>query len=133
MCRIGERENPSYLLIILILRLKIRNRRTRFWRSFDRVYAIEEGFPSGASSKESDCSAVTLETLNSIPGWGRSSEGGHGKPVQYSCLENPMDNAPWWATVHSAARSQTRLSDLAPMLIKATKRAENRAKEMKYL
>ena len=94
---------------------------------------IEKGFPAGASSKESDCNAVTLETLSSISGWGRSSEGGHGKPVQYSCLVNPMDKAPWWATVHSTARSQTRLSDLAHMLIKATKGAENRAKEMKYL
>ena len=99
-----------------------------FWRSL-----IEKVFPGGASSKESDCNAVTLETLSSVPGWERSSEGVHGKPVQYSCLENPMDKAPWWGTVHSTARSQMRLSDLAHMLIEATKRAENRPKEMKYL
>ena len=68
-----------------------------------------------------------------IPESGRSAGERNGKPVQYSCLENPMDKAPWWATVHSTARSQTRLSDLAHMLIKATKGAENRAKEMKYL
>ena len=35
-----------------------------------------------------------------IPGSGRSSGGGHGNPLQYSCLENPMDGGAWWATVH---------------------------------
>jgi len=41
-----------------------------------------------------------------IPGPGRSPEGGHGNPLQYSCLENPMDRA-WWATVHRVAESDT--------------------------
>ena len=36
---------------------------------------------------------------------------GHGKPLQYSCLENPMDRAAWWATVLGVAESQTRLND----------------------
>ena len=36
---------------------------------------------------------------------------GNGTPLQYSCLENPMDQGPWWATVHGVAKSQTRLSD----------------------
>ena len=36
---------------------------------------------------------------------------GNGTPLQYSCLENPMDRGAWWATVHGVARSQTRLSD----------------------
>ena len=35
-----------------------------------------------------------------IPGLGRSPRGGHGNPLQYSCLENPMDRGAWWATVH---------------------------------
>ena len=48
-----------------------------------------------------------------IPGWGRSSGGGHGNPLWYSCLENPMDRGVWMATVHGVAKSQTRLSDLA--------------------
>ena len=38
---------------------------------------------------------------------------GHGNPLQYSCLENPVDRRAWWATVHGVAKSQTRLSDLA--------------------
>ena len=37
----------------------------------------------------------------SIPGWGRYSGEGNGHPLQYSCLENPMDRGAWWATVHS--------------------------------
>ena len=38
------------------------------------------------------------------PGWGRFSEGGHGNPLQYSCLENPMDRGAWGATVHEAGK-----------------------------
>ena len=47
----------------------------------------------------------------SIPGLGRSPGGEHGNPLQYSCLENPMDRGAWWAAVHSAAKSWTPLSD----------------------
>jgi len=42
---------------------------------------------------------------DSIPGSGRSHGGGHGNPLQYSCLENPMDRGVWWATVHRVAES----------------------------
>ena len=42
-----------------------------------------------------------------IPGLGRSPGGGHGNPLQYSCLENPMDRGASWATVHRAAESRT--------------------------
>ena len=47
----------------------------------------------------------------STPGLGRSSRVGNGNSLQYSCLENPMDGGAWWAAVHGAAESQTRLSD----------------------
>ena len=47
----------------------------------------------------------------SIPGSGRSPGEGNGTPLQYSCLENPMDGGAWWATVHGVAKSWTRLSD----------------------
>ena len=50
-------------------------------------------------------------------GWilesGRSPGGGHGHPLQYSCLENPMDREAWWATVHRIAKSWTRLIQLS--------------------
>ena len=48
-----------------------------------------------------------------IPGLGRYPGGGHGKPLQYSCLENPMDRGAWWATVHRVTNSQTQLSNLS--------------------
>ena len=48
-----------------------------------------------------------------IPGSGRASGGGHGHPLQYPCLENPMDRGAWQATVHSVAKSQTRLKGLS--------------------
>ena len=47
----------------------------------------------------------------SIPGSGGSSGEGHSNPLQYSCLENPMDRGIWWATAHGVAKSQTRLSN----------------------
>ena len=64
-------------------------------------------FPGGSESKES---AFNAGDLGSIPGLGRSLGEGHGNPLQYSCLENPMDRSPWWATVHGVTKSQTRLS-----------------------
>ena len=47
-----------------------------------------------------------------IPARRRSPGEGHGNPLQYSCLENPMDRGAWWATVHAVAKSQTHWSDL---------------------
>ena len=55
------------------------------------------------ASKESSCNAGNS---SSIPGSGRSPGGGHGNPLEYSCLENPMDRGAWRATVHGAAKSQ---------------------------
>ena len=48
-----------------------------------------------------------------IPGSGRSTGGGHSKPLQYSCLENPMDRGVWQAVVHRSAKSRHDWSDLA--------------------
>ena len=56
----------------------------------------------GSDGEESACSAGDL---GSIPGWGRPPGGGHGNPLQYSCLENPMDRGAWRAIVHESLRS----------------------------
>jgi len=56
--------------------------------------------------KESACNAGDM---GSIPGLGRSPGGGHSNPLQYSCLENPVDRKSWWAVIHRIAKSQTRL------------------------
>ena len=57
-------------------------------------------FPGGSDSKES---AYHARDLGLIPGLGRSPRGGNGNPLQYSCLENPMNRGAWWATVHGVA------------------------------
>ena len=69
------------------------------------------GLPWWLSSKESACNAGDTEDVGSIPGSRRCPGGRHGNPLQYTCLENPMDWGAWWATVHSVSRSRTRLSD----------------------
>ena len=56
-------------------------------------------------------SAYNVGDPGSIPGLGRSPGEGNGNPLQYSCLENPMDGGAWWAAVHGVAKSQTWLSD----------------------
>ena len=50
--------------------------------------------------------AGDIRDVGSIPGLGRFLGGGHGNPLQYSCLENPIDREAWWATVHRVAQSQ---------------------------
>ena len=52
-------------------------------------------------------SAGDVRDTGSTPGSGRSLGEGNGNPLQYSCLENPMDRGTWWATVHRVAKSQT--------------------------
>ena len=53
--------------------------------------------------------AEDIRNMGSVPGLERSPGGGHGNPLQYSCLENPMDRGTWWATVHGVTTSHTRL------------------------
>ena len=65
----------------------------------------------------------------SIPGSGRSPGGGNGNPLQYSCLENPMDRAAWRATVHSIIKSQTRLSGYTTPTEKMNKQATDWEKD----
>ena len=69
------------------------------------------GFPGGSEVKASACNAGEL---GSVPGLGRFPGEGNGNPLQYSCLENPMDGGAWWATVHGVAKGQTQLSDFSP-------------------
>ena len=66
------------------------------------------GFPGGSDGKVSACNAGDL---GSIPGSGSSQGEGNGNPLQYSCLENPMDRGAWLAIVHRITKSWTRLSD----------------------
>ena len=55
--------------------------------------------------------AYNVGDLGSVPESGRFSGEGNGNPLQYSCLENPMDGEAWWATVDGVTKSRTRLSN----------------------
>ena len=80
-----------------------------YWRFQMSMYQSEVyGFPGGSEVKASACNAGDL---GSIPGSGRSPGEGNGNPLQYSCLENPMDGGSWWAAVHGVTKSRTRLSE----------------------
>ena len=68
------------------------------------------------SRKKSACSAGdrgNAGDMDLIPGSKRSLGGGHGNPLQYSCLENPMDKGVWRATVHGVSKSWTQLKRLS--------------------
>ena len=60
--------------------------------------------------------AGDIREAASIPESGRFSGGGHGNPLQYSCLENPMDREAWRATVHSITKNRMQLSTAQPIL-----------------
>ena len=77
------------------------------------VASVCLGFPGSTSGKEAAASAGDTGDLDSIPGSGRSPGGGHGNPLQCSCLENPMDRGAWQAAVHGVAKRWTQLRDLA--------------------
>ena len=64
-------------------------------------------FPGGSVIKNPPANAGDARVTGSIPGSGRSPGGGHGNPLQYSCLENPMDRGVWQATVYRVAKTWT--------------------------
>ena len=68
-------------------------------------------FPGRSVAKNPPTNRGYAEDSGSIPGSGRSPGGGNGNPLQYSCLENPMDRGAWQARVDGFAKSQTRLSN----------------------
>ena len=68
------------------------------------------GFSQWLIGKESTCKAEATEDAVLILGLGRSPGGGNGNPLQYSCLENPMDRGACWVIVHGVAKSRTQPS-----------------------
>ena len=62
--------------------------------------------------KNPPAKAEDVRDVSSIPGLRSSPGGGHGNPLQYSCLENSMDRGAWWAIVRGVTKSQTRLKQL---------------------
>ena len=64
-------------------------------------------------AKNLPANAGDMSDIGSIPGWGRSPGGGHGNPLQFSCLENLMDRGAWWAKVCGVAKRRTWLKRLS--------------------
>ena len=64
-------------------------------------------FPVALVVKSLSANAGDIRDTDLIPASGRSPGEGRGKPLQYSCLENPMDRGAWWALVHRVAKSRT--------------------------
>ena len=93
--------------VLISLRFLLRCKRLLSLFPLFNTYSHAYRFPGGSEGKESACNAVNP---GSIPGSGRSPGEGNGNPLQYSCLENPMDGGAWWATVHGVAKSRTWLS-----------------------
>ena len=74
---------------------------------------LNKGFPGGTSDKEPPANTGDIRDMGSVLGSGRFPGRGHGNPLLYSCLENPIDRRAWWVTVHSVAKSQTGLRCLS--------------------
>ena len=79
------------------------------WSSFKCLTNVW-AYPGGSDGKES---ARNAGDLGSIPGSGRSPGRGHGNPLKYSCLENPMDRGAWWATVHGGTKESDTTEQLS--------------------
>ena len=75
--------------------------------------SIYWGFPDGTSGKEPTCQHREERGSGSIPVLGRCLGEGNGNPLQYICLENPMNRGAWQATVHRIAKCQTGLKGLS--------------------
>ena len=65
------------------------------------------GFTGGSVIKNLPANIRDTGDMDWIPELGKSSRGGNGNPLQYSCLGNPMDKGAWWATVHRIANGWT--------------------------
>ena len=70
------------------------------------------GFPGGSVDKESTCNAEDAKGTGSFSGLGRSPGGGHASPLQYSCLENPMERGAWQAIAHRVTKTRTQRKQL---------------------
>ena len=80
-----------------------------FPRMLNWATVIALGFPRGSVVKNPSAS---IGDVGWIPGSGRSPGGGNGNPLQYSCLENPMDRGAWWATVSGGHKRLDRTEHL---------------------
>ena len=91
-----------------ILNNKNNNNKPNIYQNKAELPCICRGFQGGSEDKES---ALNARDLGSTLGAGRSPREWNGNPLQYSCLQNFMDRATWWALIHGVAKSWTQLND----------------------
>ena len=92
-------------------------------------------FPGGANDKEPICQCRRHRRPGFSPWIGKIPGGGHGNPLQYSCLENPVGREAWWAAVYRVTKHQTRLRQLSMCMSRAyhTKWSKlNRDRQISY-
>ena len=77
-----------------------------------KMYLLYGSFLGGAVVKNPPANTGDARDMGLIPGSGRSPGGGNGNPIQYTCLENPMDRGAWWGAAYGVAKSQTWLSTI---------------------
>ena len=100
----------QYLLVLKkrwIEKLKIASKPPEAGERQWRIDFPSTNFKVSLVVKNLPANVGDIRDAGSIPGSGRSPGGGHGNPLQYSCLENPMDRGAWQATVHSGTQSWT--------------------------
>ena len=97
-----RKPSPSFFFLLSVSHF--------FFLNFLGYVIYIPGFPRGAVVKNMPANAGGTGNMGSVPGLGKSPGEGNGNPLQYSCLENPMDREAWWATVHGVSKSQIRLS-----------------------
>ena len=103
-----EKQRETNSLIPQTYALASKIKLTFFMMAFLVVHIVKNLPAKKKKKKESACNAGDLGL---IPGLGRFPGEGDGYPLQYSCLENPMDREAWWATVHGVAKSWAQLSN----------------------
>ena len=102
------------------------------WAILNQHPPTHLGFPGGVVVKNSPAYPRDTRVVGSIPGSGRSPGEGNGNPLQYSCLENPMDRGAWRATDHGVAKSWTRRTRLHCLLIHGRNSAPPRPAECTF-
>ena len=109
---------PTFYGVWVVYTVVLMRENTRLKRAEQTVasglccarFCERPGFPGGARGQEPACQCGGPSRRWFPPWVGKSPGGGHGTPLQYSCLENPADRGAWRAAVHGVAKSQTRLS-----------------------
>ena len=101
---VGDREIQGGQIYVYLCQVCVVVRRTT---QQCKAIILQLGFPGVARGKYPPANTGEARDIGSVPELGRSPGGGHGNPLQYFCLENPMDRGAWWATVYRVAKNQT--------------------------